>query len=342
MTVKIPFGPKITEIEPEFDLEKVRPENRLDALAHALQHGREYVSRASFANDPMAAKAIQAQLLLLARQMRSLGLPKSAQLDAYELLRRSERVLGAVTVAAQLDGRVGTIYHNRGGAREDYVRSNGKVTTVVPRAIKPIMSPREFYANAQEQSDCRTLADCSDAEFEAVITDARAAGNLSRNHIVRKIKALRGQEVPNRQAVHGRQRGPTEKGLKRLQTIKRLAERGMTSEQIGAEVGNTRDHIKKLAADAGIIIPADQAMRHMLGQRLDHDQLAGNTISSLEGLASGLDLFDPNGVTNFDDVDHWVTSLNKVIRSLYKFQHQLQKVAHNNQQDQNLQEAMHA
>lgn len=107
----------------------------------------------------------------------------------------------------------------------------------------------------------------------------------------------------------------------RRDLIRRLADRGHSSEQIGGRLGILDQTVRRIAREQGITIRADEA----LGQRqrkIDSNRIVRETVAMLEGLDMGLQLvnyaeLDPA------EIESWVTSLGDSIRVLTGLKKQL-------------------
>lgn len=216
-------------------------------------------------------------------------MPEESQLDALELVRRSERALGMSIRLGQAAGLIASRRDNR------YDMANKH-------------SPLE-YASRDELSGNNggiyRLADgWTDEEFDQAILDARVERNLKRANLIRKLVT----PLP-----------PTGK----LDVIKQMAEAGYTSKQIAPAVEYSEEHVRNLARQNRISIPADVVTRQT--RHIRPERVIRETVHSLEGLSQGL------GLLAFEDYDaldpaefaEWGASLTRSLRAVRALQKEL-------------------
>lgn len=144
-------------------------------LAGALEHGDI---------DQIAEVKSQAEAIRVYTMSKQLG--KDAVLSATEIVRRAERGIGVLIRRGQ---EVGAIDENRRGRPKNFHQSNN-----LPRP-SDFASKGELHGSSSRQPGIYDLTDnVSNGQFEQVIGDARAEGNLSRANVVRKIR----REPPKR------------------------------------------------------------------------------------------------------------------------------------------------
>ena len=106
----------------------------------------------------------------------------------------------------------------------------------------------------------------------------------------------------------------------RVETARRMAAEGHTSDQIGAAIGV--DSMTMFKKRHGIEVPADA----VVGKRrnLDSNRIVGATVAAVTGIDS---LFDAIDYTALDrtELDHWISSLSDAIRSLTTLRNNLRK-----------------
>ncbi|WP_135452564.1 hypothetical protein [Mycobacterium sp. DL99] len=168
------------------------PEMQTRAVTTMLNHARTGLLAAIAAQDlPEIVKFKQKATAIhdIAKQVR---LGKDIQLDAAEFVRRAERGLGVAIREGQARGEVETTAEGkaRGSATRDQV--------VTYEKVKP--KPTDF-AGVHELTNTHggiyDLTDnVSDEQFEEVITEAKAEGNLSRANVARKAKAKAQSKEP--------------------------------------------------------------------------------------------------------------------------------------------------
>lgn len=108
---------------------------------------------------------------------------------------------------------------------------------------------------------------------------------------------------------------------RRLARLAEMAETGWSSPQIAKELGHTEEYVRRLARDNNITINADRVMGKTRRQ-VDHDRIASEIVTGLEGLALSLHLLDIDQV-NPRHAAEWATSLNQSLRELSQFRNQI-------------------
>lgn len=121
--------------------------------------------------------------------------------DAEEMVRRAEYAVRKSVTAAQKAGEVRSREQNL----KPFARSSPTCASEQPSA-------ESFFASTSEYRDANAMAELTTEQFEDVLTEARAEGNLSRPHIVEKAREITRPEQPSRKpprkAVRNRQNGP--------------------------------------------------------------------------------------------------------------------------------------
>lgn len=113
---------------------------------------------------------------------------------------------------------------------------------------------------------------------------------------------------------------------RRRALIGELAGRGWSSQQIGQHINILDQTVRKAAREAGIAIPADEALGAGTRKKIDSNRIVRETVAMLEGLDMGLQL------VNYDDLDpaeinEWATSLSESIRVLNRLNKRLKEMA---------------
>jgi DNA-binding NarL/FixJ family response regulator len=278
-------------------VEALAPEARELAVTTMLTEARSWLAHAVEASEPKQIAEFKAQMATVAEATKQLGLSKEIQMDAQEMVRRAETGLGQSIRKGQAEGTVNTKADGGHPAHRDVLNTDHNK-----------YSPSDFLAAGTTTVETYAMADASEEEFEAAIDEAKSEGNLSRANVVRKIKGASNLT-----------------GEKRLQKIRKLAQRGMTSRQIGQEIGQRHQYVRELAHDAKIDIPADR-MVGKSSRRVKHGRIAQQTVSALEGMAMGLEMFDPDELEDRQYVADWVISLGNSLRVLNRFHKQLKEM----------------
>lgn len=258
--------------------------DRAVMVTHALHESKQWLAVATKGTDPTPIADFKAWAATVAEMTRQKGLASDIQADALEMVRRAERGLDVAVRNGQASGDIST----DAGARWSVGNPD--------RISKP--SPRDFFVGGAERSDAHQMGDLTEQEFEEVIAEAREEGNLSRANVVRKIKGANGPESR----------------VDRAELITKLAARGMASAQMASKVGVTEETVRQIARDFAIDIPADRLTRGT--RRIDSIRIARSTVTSLDGIASTVDLV--NDLTGLDpeEAQQWTASLDQTIQAL--------------------------
>jgi len=296
---------ELVPVENMAELETLTPEARDLAVTRMLEEARGWLAHAKEASEPARViSEFKAFIASAADAARRVKVSKEIQLDADEMVRRSERALGQAIREGQTAGEIRTIADGA-GVREHLVHHVNKV------------SPKDFLSSGKETVDVYDLTDdVSDEQFEAAIDEAKGEQNLSRANVVRKVKNKKIAASPTGRSSETR--------VERGRLIRDLAERGYRSRQIADQVGVTEETVRQIARDFGIEIPADRVTSG--ARRIDSSRVARQTVTTLEGAATGLDLI------NYDDLDpaelaDWATSLTESMRALNRFVKQIKEMA---------------
>jgi DNA-binding CsgD family transcriptional regulator len=270
-------------------------------LTEALEHG---------GIEQIAEIKSQAEAVRVYTTQKQLG--KDAQLAAAEIVRRAERGMGLAIRRGQHAGQIAK-RGDRGGRGAPGVHGGNPGD----RRGDHLDSPAAFFRHGDERAETYTMTDgVSDSDFENALDEAKAEGNLSRANIVRKIRSRRGNATTvNRQVPDPADRSP-EAATNRRELIGELAASGMTSRQIGAQLGISDERVRRIARQHGISIQADAALGRT--RRLDSSRIVRETVYALEGLAMGIELAD---VARLDPAEagEWAASMTRSLRVLSRF-----------------------
>ncbi len=108
----------------------------------------------------------------------------------------------------------------------------------------------------------------------------------------------------------------------REERIPEMASDGHTSRQIADALGVSEQTVKKQAARLGVDIPADRSVAGT--HRIDSIRVVEQTVVSAENITAGTELVD-YGDLDAGELDRWVSSLDRAIKSLQTFKRQLIK-----------------
>ena len=152
--------------------------------------------------------------------------------------------------------------------------------------------------------EVRAAAQTAAAGMEAgTVTVKEAASSVARARIV---------HAPSRRPV-----------AERADQIRGLTDRGYSASQIAKEIGVGEQQVRKIATEVGITL-VDTALGRR--RRVDPNRVIDTTVSSLEGIAIGVDVVE---VADLDPerVEQWATSLSNSLRSLNRLAKQLKEMA---------------
>jgi hypothetical protein len=276
-------------------------------LREALEHGDI---------EQIAECKSQAEAIRVYTVSKQLG--KDAQLSATEIVRRAERGIGVAIRRGQQNGEIAR-QGDRGSRGAPGVHGGNPGD----RRGDHLGSPGSFFRNGDERADAYAMTDeVSDSDFESAIADAKGEENLSRANVVRKIRQRRGNPpAPERHVPGPADRSP-EAAARRQQLIGEFAAHGMSSSQIGEQLGIGDDRVRQIAREHGIDIRADAVLGRT--RRLDSSRIVRETVHALEGLAMGVELADPAGVDPAEAAE-WAASMSRSIRLLSKFLRQMKE-----------------
>ena len=278
-------------------------------LRQALEHGEI---------EQIAEIKSQAEAVRVYTAQKQLG--RDAQLAAAEIVRRAERGIGLAIRRGQQGGQIAR-RGDRGGRGAPGVHGGNPGD----RRGDHLGSPAGFFRHGDERAGAYAMTDgVGDTDFEEVLGEARAEGNLSRANVVRKLRQRRG-EPP---APDGQDPDPADKSpqaaARRRELTGVFAAGGMSSAQIGERLGVGGDRVRQLAREHGIDIRADAVLGRT--RRPDSARIVRETVHALEGLALGLGLADLAALDPTEAVG-WAASMTSSIRVLSRFARQMKEQA---------------
>lgn len=300
----------VVSLVPFHSVDDLMPAMQEVAVSTYLENAKNWLATAVERTGPEQIANARAEIATAAEATKQYNLSKEIQLDSQEMLRRAEYTLGKAIRKGQADGSVAG-EHDHGGPAVDYVR-HGRVVHVADRLReeKP-KSPKDIVGAASHSSVSALYRLSDDVEpeaFDAAVEAAKAEGDLTRANVVRKIN---------------KQDGP-ESREQRADLIAELAARGYTSRQMPKQVGVTEETVRQIARDFGIEIPADKTVGNT--RRANSNDIAGKTVTALEGLVMGVELID---YAELDPVEarQWVASLTDSLRVLNRFAKQIKETS---------------
>lgn len=138
-----------------------------------LDQARQWLVRAKESTTPAQDVAqFKAFVATVAEAAKQKKLSEAIQLDALEMVRRSEDALGRAIREGQTAGEIASVRTN-----------NSKQT-----ALRSLVSPKEFLPDPHEARDAYAMADSSPEEFDEALAAAKEEGNLSRANVVRQLR----------------------------------------------------------------------------------------------------------------------------------------------------------
>lgn len=284
-------------------LDTLPKEHQEFAVTQMLDQSRQWLDRAIEATNPAReVSEFKAFVATVAEAARQKKLSEDIQLDALEMVRRSDRALGVAIRQGQFAGEI-----VRNGQIGGTGRSEPGTRSSAP---DDLASPTEFFTNSQERTETYALTDgVSDEQFESALAEAKEEGNLSRANVVRKVTQISSYK---------------EQQEEKWERVEVLANSGLTSPQIAREVGMSEGGLRKGAATRGIEFPAD----HVVGRsrRIKPLEVLERIIAGLEADVSALELVTYTEVTR-DQADEWLERLAEPLRAIRKMQAQLKEIS---------------
>ena len=160
-------------------IERADPEVAAAFVTKALEESKSWLHVAMQRTDPTEIADFKAWAATVEAATRQKKLGREIELDAAEMVRRAERGIG---VAVRRGQEAGTIRKPGDDARTDLTDRVGAPNLVSPSDVA--REPRDVLSRGiYPMTD-----DVSDEQFDAVLTEAKAEGNLSRANVVRKVK----------------------------------------------------------------------------------------------------------------------------------------------------------
>jgi hypothetical protein len=276
-------------------------------LIEALEHGEI---------EQIAEIRSQAEAIRVYTMQKQLG--KDAQLAAAEIVRRAERGMGVAIRRGQQGGQIAK-RGDRGGRGAPGVRGGNPGDTRGDH----LDSPAAFFRSGKERADAYAMADgVSDSDFEDALGQAKSDRDLSRANVVHKIRQRRGNPpAPGQHIADPAGRSP-EAAMRRRELIGELAASGMSSHQIGDQLGIGADQVRQVAREHGIAIRADAVLGRT--RQPDSRRIVRETVHALEGLAMSVELANPAGLDPAEATE-WAGSMTRSIRALSKFARQMKE-----------------
>ena len=167
-------------------LEPLTPQQQVEQVTEMLVHARAGLLVAVAAQDLPSIVQYKAQAAAIHEVAKQIRIGKEMQLEAAEFVRRAERGLRVAVTEGQQRGDIRA--HGDGLSRSSSVEDLPTVSDFLP-------------SGGQQQNDMAAMASCSDEQFEQVITEAKAEGNISRANVARKAKAKANPPKPEPEVI---------------------------------------------------------------------------------------------------------------------------------------------
>ncbi len=156
------------------EIESADPQVHAAMVTQALQESRSWLTVAMRSTDPTPIAEFKAWAATVEEATRQKKLGREIELDAAEMVRRAERGIGVAIRRGQEAGEIA----KRGDIGGHPGRGRGH----------DLARPADFLGTDELRDAAYPLATASDEQFEDVISEAKAEGNLSRANVVRKVK----------------------------------------------------------------------------------------------------------------------------------------------------------
>lgn len=280
------------------------------AVTMMLDQAKQWLDRAMESTNPAReVSEFKAFVATVAEASKQKKLSEDIQLDATEMVRRAERALGVAIRKGQDAGEIAGRRDNPGPQR-DYERNGQTIRVDQIREPKKV-SPTEFFTNAQQANETYAMTDdVTDEQFEALLTEAKEEGNLSRANIVRKASAVASTWREQHEAKWAK--------------VAELAEQRLTSAQIAKRVGMSERGMRDAAKDRGITFPADEYVRNT--RRINGIDVMERTVSSLEVNQTSLELVDFDDITP-EQAAEWLQRLTEPLRAINRMKTRLKEIS---------------
>lgn len=154
------------------------------AVTSYLEKAKEWLATAVENTGPETIAKAKAEIATAAEAAKQLNLSREIQDDAIEMVRRAEYALGKSIKKGQAEGTVAKRSDNLpvGNGRSPISQVRHSATPVT-----------EFVRGNGERSEVYAMADLPPHEFDEVLEEAKAEGNLSRANVARKAREISGK-----------------------------------------------------------------------------------------------------------------------------------------------------
>lgn len=156
------------------------------AVTDYLTKARDWLSTAVETSTPIGIAGAKVEIAVAAEATKQLGLSKEIQDEAAEMVRRAEYTLRKATTKAQESGEV--------KSRGDDLIPGARTGNRARPTSSDLPSPRSFFKGQAEYEDANAMGALDPDDFENVLTEAKAEGNLSRAHVAAKAREKSGNQ----------------------------------------------------------------------------------------------------------------------------------------------------
>lgn len=190
---------------------------------------------------------LKAKVATVATATRELGMSKEAQELAVEAVRRAEWALRRATKKGQEAGEV---------ARRDANLRNNTAARNDASSISttPLPAPRDFFSSESEYRDANAMAQLDQDQFEAVLNEAKAEGNLSRASVAAKAReASRAREAGKGSAPKPAPAGTDERNHQEAELINSfgsIVRRSLTAKNVATLSPKAKARLISILEDA--------------------------------------------------------------------------------------------
>jgi hypothetical protein len=160
------------------------------AVTDYLTKARDWLSTAVEKSTPLGIVGAKVEIAVAAEATKQLGLSKEIQDEAAEMVRRAEYTLRKATKKAQAAGEM--------RSRESNLIPNARTRSGESSTTSDLPRPRDMFASEVEYRDALAMGDLDEPEFEEVLAEAKAEGNLSRANVARKAREKSGKTTPRK------------------------------------------------------------------------------------------------------------------------------------------------
>lgn len=272
------------------------------AVTSMLDQARQWLVRAKESTTPAQDVAqFKAFVATVAEAAKQKKLSEEIQLDAVEMVRRSERALGLAIRDGQERGEIAS-------KKNIEFRGNQHVANRPDMAVTRT-SPDSFFSGGGERDSVYAMTDgADDAEFDIALAAAKEEGNLSRANVVRKVQELSSYRDQQNE---------------KWDRITELAAQGYTSHQIAREVGMSEGGLRDGARKKGITFPADKIVGRT--RRVNPLEVIEQIVITIEVSQSSLELVSYEDVTP-EQASEWLQRLAEPLRAIRKMQTELKEI----------------